>query len=388
MARANGLPNASIAISNAYNPSPISVQFGGTPISLSPIFGSTASLTVTQPVYPLSRWRAPIASACAGVGISEETLERTRQQVMFQTRQAVFQVLSAEELLGVDQEAVNVAKQQLQLAQNTVNAGLAAPLDIFQAQAVLADAQVTLTQQQNTLDVANAVLATQIGVPAGTVVSLVAPKTLPAATPDVDGLVEQALRDRPELASYNCRRQQILAAMAITRLQRQVLINLAASYSEPITGASVIAASGASLGLNIAYTLFDGGATSAELRQERVQLSQVDTQARQTELTVTLEVRQAWLDLQNALQQLTDAEAQRVAAAEALRIAEVRYANGEGIVLEVEQARLKLTQALTSLAQARYQAQVADAQLSYALGCPAPAVPTPTLPPTPLIPPR
>ena len=134
--------------------------------------------------------------------------------------------------------------------------------------------------------------------------------------------------------------------------------------------------SGLTLGLSLAINLYDGGATHAEIQQARIHLSQVDTDARQTELSITLDVRQAWLALQNAQQQLADAETQHTAAAEALRISEVRYENGEGIVLEVEQARLNLTQALTALAQARFQAQLADAQLAYALGCPAPDVPT------------
>ncbi len=371
VARANGLPAASLSINNTYIPSPLT-EFN---IPLETSLGGVAQLSVTQPLWPTSRWAAPIASAHAGVGISAETLARTRQQVMFQTRQAFYQVLTAQELLQVDQEAVDVAARQLELSTNTVNAGLAAPLDVYQSKAALADAQLTLVRADNTLAVAKAVLATQLGLPAGAVVALTPPQTLPTAPPDVEALVQEALINRPEMAQFIYRRKQILAQMDITRLQTLPLLGLTGSYAAPVYGTNALAAAGLSVGLSLAINLYDGGATKAELQQSRIRLSQVDTDARQTELTITLDVRQAWLDLQNAQQQLADADVQHTAAAEALRISEVRYANGEGIVLEVEQARLRLTQALTALAQARFQAQLADAQLAYALGCPTPDVP-------------
>lgn len=370
VARANGLPTASLSINNAYVPSPLS--YG--PLQLESSLGGTAQFSITQPIWPSGRWTAPIASARAGVAISAKTLARTRQQVMFQTRQAFFQVLTSQELLSVDQEAVDVAARQLTLSTNTVNAGLAAPLDVYQSKASLADAQLTLVRAENTLAVAQSVLASQLGLPAGAMVVLTPPQTLPTAPPDVDALVQQALAQRPEMAQYIFRRKQIRAQMEVTRLQTLPLIGMTGTYASSVYGSNALASSGLTFGLSLAVNLFDGGATTAEIRQARVQLSQVDTDARQTELSITLDVRQAWLDLQNAQQQLADAEVQHTAAAEALRIAEVRYANGEGIVLEVEQARLKVTQSLTALAQARFQAQLADAQLAYALGCPAPEV--------------
>jgi len=379
-AHANSLPSANLNINNSYVPSPLS--YGAMQIESS--LGGMAQLSVTQPVWPSSRWKAPEASARAKVGISTEALTRTRQQVMYQTRQAFYQVLTAQELLQVDQEAVAVATRQLELSTNTVHAGISAPLDIYQSKATLADAQLTLVRAQNILAVSRAVFATQLGLPAGTSITLKPSQTLPTAPPDVDLLVKKALSTRPEMTQFNYHRQQILAQMELTRLQQLPLVGLSGSYATSIYGANALASSGLTLGLGVAINLFDGGATHVELQQARLQLSQVDTDARQTELAITLDVRQTWLDLQNAQQQLVTAEVQHTAAAEALRISEVRYTNGEGIILEVEQARLKFTQALTAVAQARFQAQLADVQLAYALGSPAPEISPITPLPAPL----
>jgi len=385
VARAGAYPDVNVSINTTETPNPLSTTFGGQTIQLGSQLSSSGQLTVSQPVWPQTRWQAPVASAQANVGITQETLVRTRQQVMYQTRQAFYQVLSSGELVQVAQQAVDVAQQQLKLAQNTVNAGLAAPLDIYQAKAVLANNQLTLVQAKNTNDVAKAVLAEQLGLPAGTPVALNAPKDMPTAPPDVDALVADALKNRPELSLYNFRRKQIRAQMDIIRLQQLPILTAQAGYAQPLTGASMFSSSGLTFGAVIAWNLFDGGGTKAQLQAAHIQLAEVDTSARQTELQVTLEVRQAWLSLQNAQQQLKSAEEQRAAAAEALRIAQVRYENGEGIVLEVQQAQLNLTQALTALAQARFQAQSASAQLAFALGAPAPAVPLASPLPAPLV---
>jgi len=373
-ARANRLPDIGVNVSGTYNPSPTQVTFGDSTIQLGEKFNSSLGVNVTQPVWPNTRWRAPIASATAGVGASAEILQRTRETVVFQTRQAFYQVLSAQRLQEVAQESLQAAQTQLKLAENTVAAGYAAPLDIYQARATLADAQVTLSRAQNAVDLARAALVTQIGLPAGTPLQVSAPAGLPTVPTNLDALTQAALQQRPELAQLNFRRQQVRAQIDLIRLEQQPIVNLQANYSKDLTTASALSASGLTFGASIGLAVYNGGQTKAELAAARTQLAQLDTNAKQIELGITLEVRQAYLGLQNALQQLTAAQEGLNAATEALRIAQIRYENGEGIILEVEQARVQRTQAQTALAQAQYQAQVSAAQLAFALGEPAPQV--------------
>ena len=370
VARAAGRPTAALAVTNMYNFSVPSVNIGSSAIQTSSAFTSSGALTISQPVWPSTIWQAPIRSAQAGVDISRENYVRAQQQVAFQTRQAYFLVLGNQELLTVAQDAVTVAQTQLKLAESTVRAGLAAPLDVYQARATLANAQVAETQARNAVDVALAGLAIDIGLPAGTPLTMAAPPALPALPPDLPALTQTALRQRPDLTQITFRRQQLQATIAQFRLEQTPTVAVQASYAKPLLGENFLSANGLTVAAVVALNLYTGGKTSAEVAGARVQLAELDTTAQQLSLSITLDVRQAWLNLQNAQQQLVSAQQGRDAAAEALRIAEIRYQNGEGIVLEVEQARLSLTQALTALAQARFQALVAAAQLDFALGTP------------------
>ena len=368
VARAGARPNVNLSAPGTYIPSPTSVSFNNSVIPLSTLFSASGALTVSQPVWPPAQWQAPFHSAQANVGITEENLQRTRQQIAFQTRQAFFQVLGNNELMGVAQDAVTVAQTQLKLAESTVNAGLAAPLDIYQARATLANAEVGALQAKNAVDVALASLAAELGLPAGTPLAIAPPTQLPSLPPDLAALTQLAMRQRPEITQLTFRRQQLQASIALFHLEQTPLLSAGATYAQPLVGAGVFSTSGLSIGLTAAMNLYNGGKTRAEIAGARVQLAELDSTAQQLELSIGLDVRQAWLNLQNALQQLGSAEQGRDAAAEALRIAEIRYRNGEGIVLEVDQARLNHTQALTALAQARFQALVAAAQLDFALG--------------------
>jgi len=372
VARANRLPDVNLSLNSTYNPSPTEVTFGDSTITLGAKFSSTVGVTASQPVWPASRWRAPIAGATANVGVNAEILQRSRQQVVYQTRQMFYQVLSAQRLQEVAQESVQAAQTQLRLAESTVAAGFAAPLDIYQARATLADAQVTLARAQNNVDLARAAFVTQLGFPADTPIRLAAPEGLPAAPENIEEQTQSALQQRPELTQVQYRREQVRAQLALIRLQQQPIVNLQANYSRDLTSASVLGTNGLTFGAVVGLNIYNGGQTKAEQEAARIQLEQLDTTARQLELGITLEVRQAYLGLQNALEQLVAAEEGLRAAEEALRIAQIRYENGEGIILEVEQARVRRTQAQTALTTARYQAQVSAAQLAFALGEPAP----------------
>lgn len=369
-ARANRRPTITANLQGTFVPSPQTLTFQGENIPATKRVSSNAQFTIAQPVWPPERWRAPLCVALANLGVSQEELTRTRETVAYQTRQAYYQYLTAQELRRVQEDAVLVARRQLELARSTVEAGLAAPLDIFQAQATLAETEVNLVQAQNNVALARDVLAIQLGLPAGTSLEAVEPNTLPALPASPDPLVAEALHLRPELLQLSYRKQQLCCNREIIRLEQRPLVNLAANYNQTVYGGSLFgaAADGASISVDVAWTLYNGGRTRAELNANTVQVQQIDTLVCQLTLGITQQVRQGWINLQNALEQLPAAQTQLAAANESLRISQLRYENGEGIALEVEQAQFQRTQAQTSVAQARYRALLASAELQFAMG--------------------
>ena len=61
IARANRRPDVGVNVSGTYNPSPTEVTFGDSTVQLGEKFNSTLGVTVSQPVWPNTRWRSGTA---------------------------------------------------------------------------------------------------------------------------------------------------------------------------------------------------------------------------------------------------------------------------------------------------------------------------------------
>jgi geranylgeranyl diphosphate synthase type II len=153
----------------------------------------------------------------------------------------------------------------MRLAHITEEIGFAAKLDIYQAKAVLADATVGRVRAKNAFDVAKASLVTQLGLPAGTEVEIVAPKDLPTAPDSSDDIIAAAVKNRPEIRQLFAKRDQIKAQMALIRLQNAPTLTLQANYGDTLSGAGLFAAGGTTVNAVVGMRLFDGGQVNAEL---------------------------------------------------------------------------------------------------------------------------
>ena len=94
-------------------------------------------------------------------------------------------------------------------------------------------------------------------------------------------------------------------------------------------------------------------------------------QAAALRLQVELDVEQARLGVQAAKATITAAEEALVNARDQLSLAEARYKQGLGSVIELDDAQVAYTTAAAQSVQARFGLAAARAQLRAALGAPA-----------------
>ena len=83
----------------------------------------------------------------------------------------------------------------------------------------------------------------------------------------------------------------------------------------------------------------------------------------QTKLGVAFEVRSAALTVQEAMERISSTADNVAMAEEALRLATVRYTSGYSVLVEVTDAESALTQAKYNLVRARYDYNIALADL-------------------------
>lgn len=345
-------------------------QFGPQPIRLGNIENRTARITLTQVIDISGIVRTAVRAASVFVSISELEYERTRNDTILQVIQAYQGVARADEFVRVAEEAFKNAQERRRIIRAQVDAGVAAQFDLLRAETAVTQAEQAVLNARNQRELAAAALNNLLGRELNTPVQVVKPTELPPLQEsELDALTQQAYQNRPEILAAE--RGVELSRVNIQNARRGILpsivltgqadFNLNTSTFNPrresFTGVVVLS-----------VPIWDSGITRAREAQARDDLEIAQLRLQQAKEGVALEVRQAYLNLQDAQKRLTVAQKGLEQAAEALRLARVRFEAGVSPQLEINDAELAFTQAQTNLVNAQYDYLDAYAALQRAMG--------------------
>jgi outer membrane protein TolC len=118
--------------------------------------------------------------------------------------------------------------------------------------------------------------------------------------------------------------------------------------------------------LTLRIPIWNGGITSAKVHQARADASKAQNTLTQVKQGVSLEVRTAALNLQEAVERVSTTAEGVTLAEESLRLATVRYNEGYSPLVEVSDAESALTEARFNYVQAKYDVSIAQAELERA----------------------
>lgn len=351
---------------------------GGGSVVVQPIDQKQVGAQLTMPIDITGNIGRGVRGVSSTVRASEQNLAAARNTLRLDVRNAYFQVLRADALVGVAQSQVTSAQAAVTTEQQREAAGDAAHIDVLRLQTQLAQAQADLLAAQAGLALSKEALNNTLGRPIETPFSVQDPSALPAVTVDESTLTQTALARRPEIQAIRFTRESL---RWIRRAQEGGLLpslNLSANYNRNIDAGPNARDYSAFATLGISWPIFDSGVTRARVQQAREDERQAEIQQEQLELGVSLEVRQAVTNLVNARARLDVAQQGVTVAAETYRLAQVRLQAGEGTSLEVTTALTQLTLAQQQLANSRYDYLTAYAQLQRAVAADDPNAAAPT----------
>jgi outer membrane protein len=122
------------------------------------------------------------------------------------------------------------------------------------------------------------------------------------------------------------------------------------------------------LGINLNWSLFDGGRVRAEIVEADASRRAAEERLREFDSSIDAEVRQRAGDLESSVAALEAAESGIRAAGEARRVVAERFAAGVATNTDVLNAQVALLQADLDRMRALANAQLASARLDRALG--------------------
>ena len=328
--------------------------------------GYAAALSVRQLLFDSGRTPALIREAESGASAASATRNQIEQAVVFGARQAYFRVLAAEQVFLARTQGQDLAALNLRAAQARYQEGVAPKADVTKAEVELANAQLDLIRARNGVDLAYASLNNALGLPPTTRLTLLQEMPAPTEVSALDSLLAAAYQDRPELTRAQAAVEAARAAVKIAGSTTRPA--LFATVGTDWASNSTTADSGWTTGLALSFPLWDGGGTTARVRQARTQVESAQASYDSAKQQVGLEVQQAYLNILEADQRAATAEKLVAQAEENYRIARGRYESGVGPMIDVVDAETALTAARTDYAQARYDAQVTRARLDLAVG--------------------
>ncbi|MBS1858759.1 MAG: TolC family protein [Acidobacteria bacterium] len=327
-----------------------------------------SGISVGQLITDFGRTGNLVAMAKLQASAQDQMTESTRAQILLNTSRAFFAVLRAESVLKVANQTVAARQTVVDQVTALAESKLKSTLDVTFANVNLSDAKLLLTQAQSDVKAAEADLATAMGLPNETSFVL-QDEPLPAAMPDrVDGLLRDAMTNRPELKGM---RLQESAAERFTKAEHALYypsLGVVGTAGFVPTGYDTIPGRYGAIGMNVNIPIFNGGLfkarqTEAELKAKAVQENINDLQNR-----ITRDVRVAYLNATTAYDRMALTQQLLAQAGQAMELAQARYDLGLGNIVELSTAQLNLTSAQIADTSAHYDYQSQRIVLDYQTG--------------------
>ena len=324
----------------------------------------TTGVSLSQILFDFGQSLDSIRAARATERSLQADETTTRETTLFNVKQAYFNLATAKRLLDVADENVVQNQQHLDLAQGRLDVGVATRFDVTQAQVQLANAELAQVTGRNNVAVARETLRNALGLDTPLDFDIVDTLGVHNLQIDEAKALDLAYTSRPELASQ--RLQQESLSDQISALQKNYLPNVTGDASYTYTGSDYPLQPSWNLGASVNLSVFNGWLTTSQIGEARANLSSLKYKEQSLRQQITLQVRQAILNLAQAREAIRVSDKGLQQARENLELAEGRYRTGVGNIIELTDAQASRTTAEASYVQALYNYKTSVAALEKA----------------------
>jgi len=240
-------------------------------------------------------------------------------------------------------------------------------VDVARAEANLFTAKTALIRAENNREIARVELANAMGIASLGERALAEPAPVSLPLPERSHAQQEAIRNRAEL-------QQLTALKAAASAN---LKSAKSSYLPILSGTANIGYADRdfpppgnvwAVGLNLSMPLFSGFSSVEQVRETSANISAIEARQSNLKLQIIKEVESAWLGGNEAAARMVSTDKEVAAANENRALAEERYHEGVGSIIEVTDAQSQALDAQTAHIQAMYDYYTALARLDRAIG--------------------
>lgn len=318
----------------------------------------------------------------AQLAAAVESARATRIDLVAAVKVAFYNILLAEQSLEVLKESERTVQQTVDETQLKYDNGLASEYDLLTAQVQLSNLQPTILQTEQAIGVAKLSLKMYLSLPEQVEVNVVGELNQMRDMVFAGADLTTDISENSSLKQLDLQTEALKRQLKVANASR--LPTLAAFGQVSFTGNDMDALSffGAaeppkhkffwthpiSVGVSLSVPIFSGLTKSAQSRSIKNQIMQLESQREYAAQQIDVQVRNAISSVLTAREKMFSQETTMKQAEKAFNISETRYNAGAGTMLELNMARLNLTQSRLNFSQAIFDYLSSKAEYDKIIG--------------------
>lgn len=336
----------------------------------------TYGAQVTQPVFLGWAGIAGIQTAQAAKKAAEQNLERVKQDLIYQTANAFYSCLLTQELVKVQEQALDQTRANLEVVQKKYNVGMASGFDKMRAEVEYANLQPEMISARNAYHAALTGLRTVLGLEKDQAIEVIGAFVFNDDEYSQWSLIDlqnMAASHRPEIKALQ--EQKVISEKGITIARSNFLPKLifqtdysflASRNDLDIAGGDF--SKGFTSAVSLQIPLFNGFRSSRQYQKARLDYKIALDSEKQIRDGIAAQVEIAFNKLLESREKYFSAKETVDLASEALRLANLMYDEGANTQLDVLNSQFALTRARLNYISSLYEYQVSRYELRKALG--------------------
>ena len=344
----------------------------GDPLNtLLPEFFANASLGVTQVIYAGGKINTAKQMSSTAVDLYTSQKELTDSEVLLNVETTYWQIINVKSKVELANKYKALLTELLKDLTNSYNAGIIYKNDVLRVQVQLNQAELDLTKANDGLKLLKLKMAQLTGMPN---IDFLVKDTISNNVILLDEVSQStAIDNRPEI-------KMLKKAVEIEELQSKIL----EADRKPTIGLNVsgIYANGKQINftdgsndltsyyglLNVNIPIFDWGSRKQKVKEQEFKVEAQKLELEETEELLSLQIQNAYLELQQAIQKVEITEKSLQQADENLRLNQDRFDVGTVTGKDVLEAQVLWQQAYSDVIDAKANYRISEANYKKAIG--------------------
>lgn len=332
---------------------------------------NTTQTTLKEYLYKGGKTVNTIAQNKYKLTVSQALLDKTKIETALNVKKAFYTLLLATEFANVNKGILENTKEHLDVTKTRYENGQASESDVLQIKESLSSVEEAYGASLNQVEATSAILRNLLYLDKDVNITADAQFIYEPKEIAYDEAFLKAMEKRPEIKQYQAQENADKKVIEITKADNRPSIYASWDYysRSHIAGTTTKGWNDHNvIGVTISWPIFDGWLTKSKVEQAIIDLKTTQLTKEKTTRDIALELKNAYLDLKNAITKIKSTRAQIDLYNNALQVLQDKYKAGIASSLDLNDATLSYDVSLFNQKQSIYDYILAKAKFDKAMG--------------------